>query len=373
VKLTQRGKDYLKAIILGTIVATIFDIKIALALCLSLIFTAILSEVILRSSRAKTIEIKFENTHPTCFKGDEVNQKVSLISPRSRGVSITLMSVETPPGVEPIAREQNSDSLSFSFRPRYAGRFSGLTVNFELSDPLGLFARTVRTSKQDYVIDSYPLSVLQEVRASRPIMLSIGDRSAKTRGTGQEFYAVDEYKSAVEKRDIMWKKVAAMPDERLLVKIRESNIPHVIRVALLQMTERWPDSLTFMDLSCEGVALLGKHAFADGCDLELSFVAEGKAVSKLATEPGELSDAIMEMSSTETDRSQAVLELLSDCDICVTGLREIQDRTFANAIAKKPALLIKDDNTFPPNIDERAVIFDGAQDVSVLVSRVVGR
>jgi hypothetical protein len=373
VKLTQRGKDYLKAIILGTILATIFDVKIVLALCLSLIIAAIVSELILRASRSKAIEIKFENTHPTCFKGDEVAQKVMLLSDRSRGVTIALTSVKTPNGVDPITKEQGSDSLSFSFRPRYAGRFSGLIVNFELGDPLGLFARTVTTTKQDFVIDSYPISVLQDVRASRPIMLSIGDRSAKTRGTGQEFYSVDEYKSAVEKRDILWKKVAAMPDERLLVKIRESNIPRVIRVAFVQTVERWPDALSFMDLGCEGVALLGKHAFADGCDLELAFVSAEKAVSKLATETGELSDAIMEMSFAQADRSQAVFEILRDCDICVTGLREIQDRDFALAISKKPALLIKDDNTFPPSIDERAVIFDGAQDVGVLVSRVIGR
>jgi hypothetical protein len=373
VKLTQRGKDYLKAIILGAIVASLFDVKIVLALCLSLVIAAIISELILRASRAKTIEIKFENTHPTCFKGDEVAQKVTLLSEKSRGVTIVLTSVKTPIGVDPIVREQNSDSLSFSFRPRYAGRFSGLIVNFELSDPLGLFARTVTTSKQDFIIDSYPLSVLQEVRASRPIMLSIGDRSAKTRGTGQEFYAVDEYKSAVEKRDILWKKVAAMPDERLLVKIRESNIPRVIRVTFVQTVERWPDTLRFMDLGCEGVALLGKHAFADGCDVELAFVSEGKIVSTLVTEPSELSDAIMEMSFTKSDRSDAVFDVLRDCDICVTGLREVQDRDFAIAISKKPALLIKDDNTFPPSIDERAVVFDGAQDVGVLVSRVIGR
>ena len=129
--------------------------------------------------------------------------------------------------------------MTFSFEPEYAGRFEGLTVTFELRDPLQLFHKTMQISRPDFIIDSLPISLLADVRVARPMSMTLGERTGRTHGAGQEFYALDEYTNQVEKHDIMWKAVARMPDDnKLIVKVRESNIPKTLKIGILRLEQR---------------------------------------------------------------------------------------------------------------------------------------
>jgi len=72
VKLTPRGKDYVKASLYGAIVSSIFDVRIILALCLALLVSAALSEIILARATTGNTQVQFSDPHLTCFKEGEV-------------------------------------------------------------------------------------------------------------------------------------------------------------------------------------------------------------------------------------------------------------------------------------------------------------
>lgn len=372
-KLTPRGKDYLKAILAGAIIASILDIKIVLTLCLSIAITAAISGLVLRTSSRKNVQLELENPHLSCFKGDEMTEKVRLILSRSQLVSATISSVQCPDGIDASVDTSHPENLVVRLLPKFARRFSGLIVAFELRDPLQLFSKTIDISNNDFILDCYPAALLTEIRASRPISLALGERTGRTHGTGQEFYSVDEYHVSTEEKNIFWKKVAAMPDERLLVKLRESNIPRTLKIALLQTSDRQQDSLEWMDHACEGTALLGKTILSIGCDVEILFISGREIISRRATDLTELSDAIMLMSISGKSDLEDTPTLLSNSDICVTGFKELQLDLLATTMARKPALLIEDHDAMPKSIGNLSIIFNGSQDVSRLVNSVVGR
>ncbi|MGI0090980.1 MAG: DUF58 domain-containing protein [Nitrososphaerales archaeon] len=373
-KLTKRGKDYIIAILVGTIAATIIDIRIVLALCFSMLVAAAISELILARSSVKNALVEYSNAHVRCFKGEEAKVSIVIHLRMKRLIGVNVSGVIPPDGIEAIIDDEtDANSHTISFKPVYAGRFVGLRVRFELRDTLQLFSKTIEVSNEDFLIDSYPKSMLAEIRHSKPMSVALGERTSGTRGSGLEFYSVDEYQSSMEKKNIFWKKIAAMPDETLLVKIRESNIPRKLCVALIQTAERKEEaSLTWKDLACEAVALIGRTILRIGCDVEILFDLGGEISARLATDPVELSDAVMEMSTSKISNLDTISMLLSRSDICVTGFSELQTDLLALAMARKPSLLIQDPGCVPRKIGELAVIFSGQEDIRGLINRVAG-
>jgi len=372
VKLTQRGKDLLKASLIGGIAAAILDVRIFIALCLSLVVCAALSEITVALTSTRNIEIIFENTHISCFKGSQAQETVRVVSKRSRLVTVTVSEIRAPDGVEAIIDREDPDSTVFLFRPNYAGRFVGLSARLELRDPLGLFSKSIIIERNDFVIDCYPSSLLKEIQASRPVTLSLGERMGRTRGGGQEFHSIEEYQGSVERKNIFWKKIAAMPDERLLVKVRESNIPKALSIGLVRGTQR-QDDLRWFDLACEAAALLGKMILEIGCDVVILFSSGDNIERFYITQLSDLAGAIMEMSTASESSIDFVSELLAESDVFITGLKEIEVDLIASSVAKKPAVLIEDYDAFPRIIGTTAIVFNGDQDVSGLVTRIVGR
>jgi uncharacterized protein (DUF58 family) len=372
VKLTGRGKDFLKAALAGTIAATVIDIRIILALCFSLMVVAIISGMLLARTSTSDLEITPSIPHIECFKNDEVEVRLLVRSDRRRFVSATLTKVMPPSGLNANIDDSDPKTFTLKITPRYAGRFSGLSGEFELNDPLWLFSKKIKFTCSNFVMDCYPTSLLKEIRAMRPISVALGEREGGTHGIGLEFYSLDDYRGSTERKNIFWKKVASMPDERLLVKTRESNIPKTLSISLLRTDERDYDSLVWIDSACEGVALIGKLILQIGCDVEILFVSEGQVVSRVASNVSELSEAVMDMSAFGGSNLDNASLLLSKSDICVTGFREIQNALFASVVARKPSLLIEDAGAAPSKIGELAVIYRPDQDLSALVNRVVG-
>lgn len=374
-KSTQRGRDFLKAVLFGAIVSSLLDVRLVLALCLSLLIAAGLSEIILASATTGSIRIDLTDPHLSCFKDGSAVEEISVRMKRQRFVRVGISSIRGPRSVETISDESRSpsDRLSISFRPKYAGRFSGLTLTFEFLDPLGLFRKTLQVNREDFVIDCYPSSLLKEVRQSAPITLALGERTGRTHGSGQEFYSIDEYNSSVERKNIYWKKIASLPDERLLVKVREANIPQSLSIGLVKTVDREQTDLGWMDLACEGAGNLGTHIFSLGCDVILLFFSEGLVTKCEASDPLEFREALMQMSGAKPSDGERTSEILDVCDICVTGYKELEDNLLALEVARKPALVIEDPDSYPAALGNLTVIYTGSEDIGELVNRVVRR
>ena len=373
-KLSQRGKDYLKASLAGTIVSSVLDVRIIAALCLSLFFAAVISELVLATASTRNIKIELESLSLQCFKGDQIGQTLKVISRRRRFIRITVSEIRAPPCVETELDDKNPDSLTFILHPKYAGRFSGVAATLELTDPLKLFSKTMTIVEDNFVLDSFPESLGKEILVRRPMTLALGDKSGRSRGSGQEFFAIGEYDTTIERKNILWKKIAASPDERLLVKIRELNIPKQLTIGFVSVAERDEQSrLLFKDTACEGAALLGKIIQAIGCDVTILFAKGNEPRGCLALDLNELGAAIMEMSASDTTRVEAISEILADSDICIAGFKDLENDLLAVAMQRKPALLIQENATFPKTIGDLSIIFDGTQDVGSLINRVVGR
>jgi len=265
--------------------------------------------------------------------------------------------------------------MSFSFEPEYAGRFKGLTVNFELRDPLQLFHKTMQISRPDFIIDSLPKSLLADMRVARPMTLTLGERTGRTRGSGQEFYALDEYSNQVEKHDIMWKAVARMTDEnKFVVKVRESNIPKTLKIGIVKYAKRrFEEELRWTDIACEGAGLLGYVVLLIGCDVELIYGGGDHAAVSHAADISELSSSIMEMSVSGETSSEETYSIISESDICITGMKELEEQLFANAVSRMPSLLVSEPEADVRVIGDRSVVFTGTEDVNPLVNAVVGK
>lgn len=370
-RLTRRGRDYLAASIAGTLVATVLDTKIVLALCFTMVFAALISRVVLSRSSGEyfATDVQMESTR--CFKGEEIRGVLRLNSLRDRFVKISLTEISLPNRVAGQVTETMDRTFEILLRPKFVGRSKGLSAKFEFEDPLGLFLKTVPLRWEEFTIDCCPRSLLFPVAIPRPISIYLGEREGKTSGLGMEFYSIDEYNPSTERRSIYWKKVATLPDEKLLVKTRATNIKGTISLSLILTDHARKDSLEWLDSACEGIALIGKTIIGMGCKVELLF-NQGGLTSRAASDLAELSEAVLEMSLTSVSTLDGASLLLSKADICVTGFGELQNDIFASAIARKPTLLIEDVGWVPARISELALVYRPFVDVGRLVGRVVG-
>ncbi len=371
-KLTKRGRDYLKACLASTLVATVLDTKIVLALCLALVFAALISGLILAGSSNRDIEIRPENERVSCYKGDEVRVTLVIKSQTRRFLSISLSSLHPPKGIEADVERANQDNFEVVVRPRFAGRFVGFSATFELNDPLRLYAKEIQFVAKTFVVDCYPASILREASRARPTPISLGEREGRTQGLGLEFYATDRYTSSVERKNIFWRKVASLSDERLMVITRTANIQKTIAISLIITTKR-EDHLEWIDSACEGVAIIGKTILEIGCEAKINFDYEGKIVSREIANLKELSETIMDMSIASPSYLENASSLLAKGDIYVVGFIELQNSLLASAVARKPALLIQDDGEIPSGISELTMIYKPFEDLGKLVGSVTGK
>lgn len=372
-KLTKRGNDLIAAIVVGTVAASFLDIKIILALCLTLVFTAMLSGVILLRATLQGAQIECNEPHISCFKGQDADVYLRLKAQSSRFTTMKISKVMPSRRFDSKVVSSEELGVSVVVTPKFAGRSSGLALKIEVGDPLGFFRRETTAELQGFVLDCLPSSILKEIQPLRAVYTSMGGREGRTQGLGLEFYSVDEYKGLREAKDIFWKKVAALPDEKLLVKVHARSMPTKISISLLRTAFRGDESVEWNDSFCEGVATIGKSILQLGSDVELLFDSSGKVSEILAPDLNELSKGIMEMSVAQTSDLESAAILIDEGDICVTGFRELLDISVASAVARKPALLIPDLWSSPSRIGDAAVIYDEGEDYRELVRRVVNK
>jgi hypothetical protein len=402
-RVTPRGRDYLQATILLGILALILDTNVMLALALTLAIIALISFLIVRSISTFNTKLFFETSQLSCFKGEKVTTKVSVQLKRARWIAASVRSVDPPPGVESAYAVVDENTISVTMKSRYAGRFERFLLHLQVTDILNLFSKEVAAVYADFRLDSLPISLLSPIPRTKPMPLTLGERSLHSPGSSLELYALDEYHPFSETKNVLWKRVARMPDERLMVRIRESSIPRTIQIGFIQVPDRFKDltsslkneesqakqvaELKWKDLTCEGLGAIGNNILAIGCKMEIVHTGTGDYTSsKIYPIPGlglvevvedlsDLTSALMNLWG-EPDNgpgNERLLRVADQADLVACGLRDLSDPRIANAVGRKPALLISEEWTDPAFVGNQAMLYTGIEDVKGLVSKVVER
>jgi uncharacterized protein (DUF58 family) len=259
-------------------------------------------------------------------------------------------------------------TIRLSFRPRYSGRFEGIKMMLEFTDPLRLLSRTVELSYRNPVVEVIPLSLATRSPRVIPRMTLTGDSPAGSPGQGQEIYGIDTYRGSGQSKDILWRRVARSPKQDLFVKIRESNVPETIRISIIQTVDRGPSRYAWIDLACEALGLVSNHLLAMGLTLKISF-SSGGIYTESVSAPDELVNCMMDFSNSRPE-SDNVRWLVQDADLVISGLKELESPDLAQLISRRPSLLTVEDAK-PVFLGANSVIFSGRENIVPLIQRVI--
>ena len=311
------------------------------------------------------------------FKRDKLSISVRLIFKRSRWINVNLTSIKFQLGVD-SEFEIKDGVVKVIISSNYAGRFTGLTSNLEVVDVLNLFSKQIQTVAADFVFESLPLSILTEIPHSRPMPLSLGDKSGGSPGSSLELYALEQYQPFTETKNIMWKRVARMVDESLIVRIRDSSIPKVVTIGFVHnKPRRETATVNWMDLVCEGIGMIGNTLLASGCFIEIIHSTREGSLGPISVHEvsnfDELSDNLVLLFGLPNPGKdmENLLQVIDRSDIVVCGMIELEDRKLAVPISKKATLVIAEERSSPVIIGQRTTIYTGAEDVRKLISSVL--
>ena len=330
--------------------------------------SACVSLVLLKRFRVKSLKVCAAPDHVTCFKGEDRSVNVTFGSQLAGWAPIASLSLVGDGGFDATMTSSSARGLELSLKPRYAGRFEGLKFELELSDVLGLFVEKAIHLEFNLVVDSLPVSLLEAPRRPRLSPLALGERSSGSPGSGQEFYGIDEYQPFMEAKDILWKRVGRRADDKLVAKIRESNVPREVRIALL--VPQVEGRLGFVDLACEALGQLCGTLLEAGSIVTLVGFDGQQVVTAGASKPEELPFALMEASSFPGGPVDP--SALSTTDVVILsppslGLPQIRD-----AVAND-ALLIVSEHELPALSSRKVFVFTGHEELSRLAELVMNR
>ncbi len=129
-----------------------------LAVAFTLALVALIAFLIVVSVTRYNTRVVMDPTKIRGFKNDELTANALLIFKRGRLVNSNLSSVKSQVGVE--TRFELSEDLAKIFViSKYAGRFTSLTLQFEVRDILNLFSKQIYTVYADFTYDSHRLKL----------------------------------------------------------------------------------------------------------------------------------------------------------------------------------------------------------------------
>jgi len=371
VRATAKGRDLLRGVLAASLLSWLLDARVTLVLASTLALTALLSLIILMVAGAREAAVTVVPNRLRGFKGERLTAEVRVWVKNQRWTRIHISSLRLPEGLRGSVAEGPGGAMQLSITPLYAGRYSGLDVGLEVRDLLDLFSRTLGPVNIGISIEALPHSLQKPPALTRPSALALGERPSGAPGSGQELYGVEEYRQAGEAKHILWRRVAAQPDLRLIVKVRESNIRRAVRLGVIEALDRGPARAGWMDMVCEALGEVGKGLIGMGCRVEVVCQSRDRVAVIPASSLDELADAIMEMWSAQSP-GRGWVEVVGQADVVVTGMRDIEEPVLATAILHKPAVLIQEPAN-PPMVGGQALVYSGSEDVGWLVRRVVER
>ena len=352
------------------------DVKITLALSFALSVIAAVSLLILRLSRGDVAVLSVQPQRLRAFKLERAVLTLNVTRARRRRwmgwLSLRVDKVRMPGGVDADFRAVSQTAVEVTAIPRYAGRYRGLGAKYELNDPLGIFGEFGEAEFEDFTIDVLPLSLLAPAQRVVIPAVTMGEKPAGRRGAAQELYAIDEYHPFAETKEILWKRAAARtPDERLLIRVREANVPRSLKIGLLEAIERGSGRPVWMDSTTEAVAAIGMILLRGGTEVEVLRSSPSGVAHLRASNPDELANLVVEM-WTPIDPSH-LPDVATEADFLVTGLEELDRTAVSEAARGKPSLLILGGPGSPPRTTGRTTVYTGAESVVRVVSEVLAR
>jgi hypothetical protein len=349
---------------------------------ISLALMAVVSVAIFELAIEGGISVRMESGHVRTFKGEEYETTLTVESKGTDWIGSvpTTFKIETGQltKVEPLG----DGRMRLRFLGKYAGRSEGVKVGISLTDPLKLLRKLDQVVYSDFVLDTLPLSIITPVAPRRLTVFGFGEQPTGYPGPGQELYGLDEYYTAMDTKDIIWKRVAKSADETLVARVREASVRDVVKVGIVRFAERGEETAAWVDMLCEALGQAGKEVFEMGASLTLHYNSpRGKAESEeerllgmthaRASDVNELAEAVMACSVAAPSRE--VDAVVSNSDFIVTGLRELEDEKMAMTIAEKPLLLIYEDAKPSPAFTERSVIWTGSENLFPLIRKMLER
>jgi hypothetical protein len=348
-----------------------------LSLAIILTSVAIITLSALSYSSFKYSRIHVKPSLVRVFKADHFQITLSVTGQEKHFMSIGFASCRAPAGVESVTKLVDDHRIEISLTPRFAGRFKGLEIETRMKDAMNLFSKRAQLVPRDFSIDSLPRSILAPVRMFKVNSFAGGDAPTRKMGRSLDLYSLDEYRPFEDAKDMLWKRVARMPDEKLIVRLRESNIPRVVKIALLEAAERSDlEKVSFMDLVCESLGFICVSMIGIGCLIEIltaSSTDSDDVHSSDVTDTDSLADALMKIwDSRSGSASKSVLvEAALDADLLVTGFKELEDEDIARLASRKICLTISEEQASPLRIPRASMTYSGVEDLGQLVMKVV--
>jgi uncharacterized protein (DUF58 family) len=368
--LTPAGRDYLKALAATVFVSTLLNVKVALALALALAISAFVSLILLRRFSRAMPRMTAEPSRVTTFKGEGRSLRLLLNSRIGGWITVQALPMAGTEGLDAEIVSGGPGFLELSVKPRYAKRFDGVALEFRVTDVLGLFAVKSLEVNLNLVVDSLPVALLLAPRRPRLGPLALGERAAGTPGSGQEFYGLDEYQPFMEAKNILWKRIGRRADDKIVVKVRESNIPREVRLAYVDPYESGRARLEFVDRACEALATLGGTILEGGSLVTIDIPSARNGASITSADTEGLADAIMS-ASTRSCTDLDVLALERD-DVILTDNRSYERSALREAYRDKPVLLMAADPAAVAS-GRRVFAFSGREELVGLAEMVVNR
>lgn len=340
-----------------------------MALGLSLALVALMSLVSVAAIPRDALSLTVDRTRARSFRGGNVSAILNA-GARAGRTFVKMEVVSVPKGLEAMLEGEGPRRV-LNASSRFAGVYRGLVVRAGVGDPMGLFVRN-RTHELELTMEFLPTFLLSKNEPMVVAAAMLGDLPAGRSGTGQEFYSAEVYNSSSNSKDIMWKREAKFPSDRLYVRVGEANIPETLTVCLIErndMSER--KTPVWMDLVSEAIARMGMQVVAAGTTFRLVHDLGGDARVVEAKDVAALANAIVWLWREDAGGAKTT-EGPIDADIIVAGQVETQDPKVLGMVLDKPSVILAWGKRNPVG-GTNVAFFTGREDFSGLVAMVLSR
>jgi hypothetical protein len=304
------------------------------------------------------------------FKEESRGIPIEMRSGSSNWMSLSSMTFRSSSGVGAALRRNPDGSTELVITPRLAGRSDRLVAAFEEVDALGMFAYRKEVDL-DLVVESLPIALRTPAEPLKVSPISTGENPAGVVGTGQELFAVAEYQTGLDTRDIMWKRAARMSDDRLPMRVREANVRKVVTVGLAVGWRSEDERAARVDLIAEALARLCKGMLLIGTTIEVDYVLAGQTRSIRISNLTELADALVGPWSA-SEGAGSLQMFARGVDLLIIGPEE------ANEVSRQAQLhpgrlLVLSDLPSGAQLPRGALEFTGNEDLRGMAAEVLAR
>lgn len=339
-----------------------------LALGFALVFISVASVVFLQTISGEALKVTAGAARGRGFKGEALTVPLALGS--KPGIVLSEFAlVSVPDGVSgEIVGEGLERTLVM--RSRFAGVYRGIRVRVGILDPLRIMARN-ETHEVAHVFEFLPTHLLSKTIPLSVSASMLGDYPAGRRGFGQEFYSAEVYSPSSSSRDILWKRLAKLPDGDPMVRVGEANIPETFTLCFVDSVKPVERaSPTWMDLASEAVARVGLPVVTLGITFRLVHVV--KDVSTVAEARNAEGLANLVMGLWRELGVESAQEGPEDADMLLVSQKGFEVPELFRLVLDKPTVVLSWGGRVGP-VGGKMVFFTGNEDVNALVTRVLSR